>query len=130
MYLLDTDWIIRALASHELATRTLCNLANSRIHESIISVGQLYDGAFMSVHPQAHLLSFRQFLDSCRVLNLNDPIMERFAEIRSFLRRGGQLIPDFDILIAATAMHHNLTLLTFNLRDFTRIPDLMLFKTR
>jgi predicted nucleic acid-binding protein len=54
--------------------------------------------------------------------NLNVPIMEWFAEVRAFLRRRGQLIPDLDILIAATALHYGLTLLTFNRRDFARIP--------
>jgi tRNA(fMet)-specific endonuclease VapC len=54
--------------------------------------------------------------------------MERFAEVRSFLRRRGQLIPDFHLLIGATALHHDLTLLTFNRRDFQRIPDLKLYQ--
>jgi hypothetical protein len=56
------------------------------------------------------------------------PIMERFAEARSFLRKHGQLISDFDLLVGATALHHDLTVLTFNLRDFQRIPDLKLYQ--
>ena len=74
------------------------------------------------------MVSFRQFLSPYRVLNLTDPIMERFAEVRSFLRRRGKLIPDFDLLIGATALHHDLTLLTFNRRDFQRIPDLKVYQ--
>jgi predicted nucleic acid-binding protein len=54
--------------------------------------------------------------------------MERFAEVRSFLRHRGQLIPDFDLLIGATALHYELTLLTFSRRDFQRIPDLKLYQ--
>ncbi len=54
--------------------------------------------------------------------------MERFAELRAYLRRRGQLIPDFDLLIGATALQHNLTLLTFNRRDFERIPHLALYQ--
>jgi predicted nucleic acid-binding protein len=50
--------------------------------------------------------------------------MERFAETRAYLRKRGEGIPDFDLLIAATALHHDLTLLTFNLRHFGRVPDL------
>jgi predicted nucleic acid-binding protein len=49
------------------------------------------------------------------------------AEIRAYLRRQGQLIEDFDILIAATALHHDLTLLTFNVRHFQRVPDLQIY---
>jgi tRNA(fMet)-specific endonuclease VapC len=62
------------------------------------------------------------------LLGLNDPIMERFAEPRALLRRRVELIADFDSLIAATALHHDLTLLTFNLRHFERIPDLKLYQ--
>jgi tRNA(fMet)-specific endonuclease VapC len=54
--------------------------------------------------------------------------MERFAETRAYLRRRGQRIADFDLLIAATALHHDLTLLTFNLRHFERVPDLKLYQ--
>lgn len=129
MYLLDTDWIIQVFGEREPATRTLYNLASSQVHVSIISVGELYDGAFAYANPQPHLAGFRAFLNQYRVLELNDVIMERFAEIRSFLRRQGQLIGDFDILIAATAIHYQLTLLTFNLRHFQRIPDLNLYRT-
>lgn len=53
--------------------------------------------------------------------------MERIAEIRALVRRRGQLIPGFNIVIAATAPHHNLTLMTFNLRHFQRIPELKLY---
>lgn len=64
-----------------------------------------------------------------RHLGLSDPIMERFAETRATLRRRGQIIPDFDILIAATALHHDLTMLTFNLRHFERVPDLRIYQS-
>src|SRR5215207_2538950 len=128
MYLLDTDWIIQALADRQPALRTLELLAGSRIYVSYIAVGEVYERAFDSINPNAHLLNFRRFLSSYRILTLTDPIMERFAEVRSFLRRHGQLIPDFDLLIGATALHHELTLPTFNRRDFLRIPDLRLYQ--
>jgi tRNA(fMet)-specific endonuclease VapC len=128
MYLLDSDWIIQALAERQPALHTLERLAGSRIYVSYITVGEIYERAFDSINPQAHLVSFRQFLSPYRVVNLTDPIMERFAEVRSFLRRRGLLIPDFDLQIGATALHHDLTLLTFNRRDFQRTPDLKLYQ--
>ncbi|MBA2276719.1 MAG: type II toxin-antitoxin system VapC family toxin [Chloroflexia bacterium] len=127
MYLLDTDWIIQALGAREPAAQTLRQLAGSRIHISIVTLGEIYERAFVFANPQAHLTSFRAFLNPYQVLSLSDPIMERFAETRAFLRRRGQLISDFDILIAATALHHDLTVLTFNLRHFGRIPDLKVY---
>ena len=37
-------------------------------------------------------------------------------------------LADFDLHIAATALHHDLTLLTFNLRHFDRVPNLKLYQ--
>ena len=54
--------------------------------------------------------------------------MERFAEIRALLRRRGEIISDFDIIIGATALHYDLTVLTFNLRHLQRIPELRVYQ--
>ena len=91
-------------------------------------MGEVYERAFDYANPQQHLTSFRHFLGSYRLLGLDDPIMERFAETRAFLRKRGQGLADFDLLIAATALRHDLTLLTFNLRHFERVPDLKLYQ--
>jgi predicted nucleic acid-binding protein len=42
--------------------------------------------------------------------------------------RPGQLIGDFDTLIAATALHYDLILTTRNVRHFQRIPELRLHR--
>ncbi len=39
------------------------------------------------------------------------------------------MIGDFDILIAATAIQHHLTLLTRNIKDYQRIPSLKLYQS-
>lgn len=59
MYLLDTDWIIQALAGREPALRTLEHLAGGSVYISLISVGELYERAFVSTNPQAHIQTFR-----------------------------------------------------------------------
>ena len=87
----------------------------------------MYEVAFAYANPQEHLASFRQFLPPFKVRSLTDPIMEKFAEVRAFLRRRGEIISDFDILIGATALAHDLTLLTYNTRHFKRIPHLKLY---
>jgi predicted nucleic acid-binding protein len=97
MYLLDTDWIIQALGDRQPALRTLDQLAGSRIFVSYITIGEIYEPAFNSANPEVHLVNFHHFLSAYHILTLSDPIKERFAELRSFLRRRGQLIPDFDL---------------------------------
>jgi predicted nucleic acid-binding protein len=56
--------------------------------------------------------------------------MERFGQVRGALpRQIRQQIGDLDILIAATCLEHNLTLLTRNLKDFQKIPSIKLYQT-
>ena len=59
---------------------------------------------------------------------LTDPIAERFARLRAALRQHGQLIPDMDLLIAATALDADLALVTRNVRHFERIAELKLYQ--
>lgn len=54
---------------------------------------------------------------------LTYPILERYADIRRFLRPLHKDIGDIDTLIAATALEEHLTLVTVD-RDFDRVPDL------
>jgi tRNA(fMet)-specific endonuclease VapC len=95
---------------------------------SVITLGEVYQQAFASTNPDAYLDTFRKFITPFRVIPVTEPIALRFAEIRAFLTRRGELISDFDMLIAATALHYNLTVLTFNYRHFSRIPDLACYQ--
>lgn len=127
-FLLDTDWAIHALNGQEMAGRTLRHLRNARIEVSIVTIAELYEGAFRSPNPQAQLMNIRHFLSAYRRRPIDDSVAETFAEVRSTLRRRGALIPDPDLVIAATALVHDLTVLTSNTRHFQRVPDLKLYQ--
>lgn len=127
-FLLDADWVINALANIPRATTPLLQLASQRIAISQVTVAEIYEGAFRSSNPEAMLAIYRGFLAPFQRLTVTDAIAERFAEVRSLLRRRGQLISDFDIMLAATALHYDLTVLTFNIKDFQRIPDLKFYR--
>ena len=60
------------------------------------------------------------------ILGLDEVTAETFATLRFDLRRRGELIPDHDLWIAATAQRHNLTLISRD-QHFSRIPDLRLY---
>lgn len=126
-YLVDSDWLIDALMGTPTALATLDELSVHGLGVSIVSVGELYEGGFDGFDPAARLTAYREFLCSFEILPLTVPIMERFAYNRALLRRQGNLIPDLDLLIAATALQHDLALLTRNQRHFERIPDLKLY---
>ena len=78
--------------------------------------------------PQATLLGLRAFLSEFVILPLTDPIVARFARLRAALRQQGQLIPDMDLFIAATALEEELTLVTRNVRHFARLPELKVYQ--
>lgn len=73
--------------------------------------------------------SFLNLLRVVEVIGMNEEIMRRYASIRGTLRRDGTSIGMADVLIAATALHYGLTLVTRNLDHFRRIPDLKLYET-
>lgn len=52
MYLLDTDWVIQALARREPAAQTLERLTGSRVYVSYVTLGEVYERAFTSVNPR------------------------------------------------------------------------------
>ena len=123
-YLVDSDWLIDAYVGRIGAARMLDELRPQGLVVSIISHGELLEGAFDVPDSDARLGRIYSLLNQFETLPLTDPIMEVFGRTRSDLRRTGRLIPDLDLLIAATAIHHDLILMTRNLRHFARIPDL------
>ena len=128
-YLLDTDLIVDALNGQEKAIHTVLELAPAGLAVSIITYGELYEGAAFAHEPQPALTGLRSFLKGKAILPLTQPIMERFAQIRGSLpKQIRQQIGDLDILIAATCLEHHLTLLTRNRKDFQQIPNLKLYQ--
>ncbi len=71
--------------------------------------------------------AFQRLLETYDVLELDLPALEEAAMIYQALRAQGELIEDADILIiAATAIRHDATLVTRNTRHLARVPGLML----
>ena len=125
-YLLDTDVVADWLQGKPAATQLVASLVQDGLTISLVTYGEIYDGIYGSHDPKRGERGFREFLRIVDVLPLNRRIMRRFARIRGNLRRSGQIIGDPDIIIAATALEHDLTLVTGNTKHFARIPDLMI----
>jgi tRNA(fMet)-specific endonuclease VapC len=126
-FLIDTDWIIDCLHGRSEAVDLLMALAADGLAVSLMTYGELYQGAYYARDPDAALHGLRAFLRGKHLLPLNRAIIERFGVIRGDLRRYGLTVGDFDLLIAATALHHDLTLVTRNHRHFSRVPGLRLY---
>ena len=128
-YLVDSDYVADYLGAHPAAMQLFSSFAKNDLAISLITYGEIYEGIHFGRDPQKTTDVFQRFLRSVVILPLTQPIMQQFARIRGELRRTGKIIGDFDILIAATAIRHNLTLLTRNTRDYQRIPELKLYET-
>lgn len=64
-------------------------------------------------------------LEAFTVESFDLPVARTYAEIWAQLRTSGQLVGAHDLLIAATAVAHGHSVLTHNLRDFRRVPGLV-----
>lgn len=129
-YLVDSDWLIDAFGGVGGAIQTLAFLRHDIPAVSIVSYGELFDGGVTMPDPEQRIAQLAGFLDEFALLGLDPATMRIFAQVRNQLRRKGQIIPDLDILIASTALQHDLTLLTRNTRHFARIPNLRLYLPR
>lgn len=126
-YLIDSDWVAEYLKGRERARRVLTSIARDGLTISIITYGEILEGVIFGRDAKAQMIGFTQFLRFVRVHTLTRRTMHHFARIRGDLRHSGLSIGDADVLIAATAIERNLTLLTLNHRHFERIPTLRLF---
>jgi tRNA(fMet)-specific endonuclease VapC len=123
-YLLDTDWVVHYLHAHPGIVSRLDALQPQGLALSIISLAELYEGVFYSRDPEGDGQDLHDFLRGVTVLGIDATIAILFGRERGRLRAAGMLIGDFDLLIGATAVHHNLTLLTNNRSHFERIDGL------
>lgn len=80
LYLLDTDWAINSLTGKRQAPTIIKQLSPHGVAISWVSIGELYEIAFNSPNPSAHLKSLNEFLLPLTILNLNREIMKKFAE--------------------------------------------------
>ncbi|HEX9989783.1 MAG TPA: type II toxin-antitoxin system VapC family toxin [Chloroflexia bacterium] len=127
-YLIDTDWVVAALKGRADAQTLLTSLSEEGLAVSLITYGEIYEGIYHGADPLRHEQVFLAFLRDVDILPLNESIMQEFARVRGELRAQGNLIGDFDLLIAATAIHHDLTLVTRNTAHFQRVPNLSLYQ--
>ncbi|MBI4441871.1 MAG: type II toxin-antitoxin system VapC family toxin [Acidobacteria bacterium] len=125
-YLLDTDWVIDHFNRVEAVTRRLRELQPRGLALSIISVAELWEGVHFSKGPERSQAILEEFLSGVVVLGLDEEICKRFGQLRGLLRQQGKLVGDFDLLIAASALRHNLSLLSNNRRHFENIEGLRL----
>jgi tRNA(fMet)-specific endonuclease VapC len=125
-YLIDTDWVIHYLNGRDDIVRRLDELQPEGLGLSVISLAELYEGIFYSTDPQGNEQDLNDFLRGVQVIGIDEDACKAFGRERGRLRKAGQLIGDFDLLIAATGLHYGVTVLTNNRQHFERVEGLQI----
>ena len=78
---------------------------------------------FRSNSPADNETILKDFLTGVTILGIDEEVCIIFGREMARLRQAGMAVGDMDVLIAATALRHGLTLLTAD-RDFERVENL------
>jgi len=97
---------------------------HGRLTFSIITQYEILRG-LKAKQARAQEAAFAALCEVSLILPLTDRVVERAAVLYGELYRRGELLADADLLIAATALDAERTLITNNLAHFQRIPDLL-----
>ena len=124
-FLLDTDICSAYLKGQGVVWNRFIQHTGG-LHISSNVLGELYTWLFRARTSPKRLLSLNEMLTDVMVLDVTADVGKKFGEVRAGLLDRGLPAPDMDLFTAATALVHDLTLVTHNTQDFANVPDLRL----
>lgn len=127
MYLLDTNICIFII--NRRPAQVLSKLHQHRdagLFISSVSVAELQYGVYHSTNIDRNRLALAEFLTPFNLLDFDTIAAEHYGIVRAQLASEGRSIGPYDMMIAAQALAHDLTLVTNNLKEFCRIKQLKL----
>lgn len=126
-YMLDTNICIYVMKNKpERVLERFRKELDSGICISSITLAELEYGMKHSSNPVKNEQSLLKFLLPLSILSFGPAVASAYGEIRAYLQRSGTPIGPLDMLIAGHARAENLILVTNNIREFERVPDLKL----
>lgn len=124
MYLLDTNILIYAYRHLGGCRERLDAQSASGLSICAINIAEIEYGIAKSSRPEG----LRLFLSNIQARYALQPLSVEAAcqagQLRAVLERQGQPIGAYDLLIAGVALANNLTVVTRNVREFARVPNL------
>ena len=124
-FFLDTNICIYALkGQHPAVGHRMQRVSPASIKIPSIVKGELLFGARKSREPERTLEIIEEFLFPFEVVSFGGRAAESYSRIRFDLERKGKPVGPNDLIVAATVMADQGTLVTHNLREFRRIRDL------
>ncbi len=126
-YLLDTNMCIYIAKQQPLSVlRKFETLHIGSVVMSTISYGELLYGAQKSQYSQQALLILEELIKFIPLLPLPAVVAQHYGNMCAQLEKQGELMCNNDLWIASQAIAMELTLVTNNVREFSRIPGLKL----
>ena len=126
MRLLDTDTAIRIMRKQPEFIKKFIGLSPDTVFISVISFHELHYGSLRSQNPAKKLAALEDLTRCLKILPFKPSSAKCSATIRESLATKGIPIGALDTLIAGHALEHELTLVTGNIREFSRVNGLTL----
>lgn len=126
-YLLDTNTCIYIAKKRPLAVlQQFEKMVMGDVAMSIITYGELLYGVEKSQHQKKSKTILAELSSLIPPLPLSPTASHHYAETRATLEKQGKPIGNNDLWIASHALALNVTLVTNNAKEFSRIPKLKL----
>ena len=125
-YLLDTNIVIYVIKRRPRIALDRFNREHGHMAVSSITLAELIHGAEKSNDPSRNLAAVEDFCSRLVVLPYGDKAAWHYGSIRAALEKMGMTIGVNDLHIAGHARSEGLTLVSNNLREFERVPGLVL----
>lgn len=123
-FMLDTNVCIEVIRRRPLHLQQRFNRHAGTLCISTITLAELHYGAEKSADPTRNQQVLTEFAARLVVLPFTDLAARHHGQIRAELSRAGQLCGPYDLLIGGHARSEDLTVVTDNLREFTRMSGL------
>ncbi len=124
-YLLDTNICISMLKDKYGVREAILKVKPENCYVSEITLGELYYGAAFSDNKGERLKDVAFVAGHFQIIPVSETL-PLFGDIKAQLRREGNLIDDFDILIGCAAIQNNLVMVTDNVKHLNRLPDIQI----
>jgi len=124
-YLLDTNMFIAAMKGVDVVRERLERTALADLVLSPVVLGELELGVEKSAHREKNAARLARLVEQLELAPLDARVSRRYAEIRAQLERSGTPIGANDFWIAAQGLALGAVLVTDNLAEFRRVPDLL-----
>ncbi len=122
-YLLDTNICIHFFRGKFSLFDKIKKIGPENCAISEITLAELAFGAENSLNPNKNFRLIEMFSEQVAILPILDAI-SLYGKEKVRLRKKGQMISDFDLLIGITAVANQLIMVTENVKEFNRIEDI------